>query len=339
MNEDISSPSNSSISNESIILEERLKTLSVSNILEYYFSLTENDFDFIFKSKESETREEKELSDIEELEHESKKDGTINSISINSLESNSKNYALDNWKKNICWRKSRNKNIGKKIHTMIEAYYNNERFDYHIPRHIFNLFNTFLEFNRILKKDFNLIHCEESFSLIFENKFILYAKPDAIFELINPNNNFLDENKKCFCVNCFSTLDNSHFANSIIDKSLIICRKELLLENNNSTSSSHVRKKRIILFDWKYGRNVFYKDIVHCKGLLKGIMINNKYSSAIVQLNIYRLILESKYDNYKIENMFLLFISPDNQWQILPLIYLKKEFIKSLIVGIQTYQK
>jgi len=293
-----------------------LFSISVSDILKFYFNLSDYDMETIFNNKNDST----DSNGIEVVK-------TINS-------SKKKNdISLNTWKQQINRRCKRNTDIGKKIHTMIESYYNNEKFNYHVPRHIYCLFTTFLDFNKKLKKTFNIIHCEKNFSMLIpEKNLVLFAKPDAIFQSISLKNNILFK-VKCYCEQCFKEEIEEHFIRNILDRNIIECRKsELLYSCPLDLSPS--QKKEIILFDWKYCKPLIYQDSIPAKGLLSSLMYNNKYSSAVVQLNIYRYILEENYD-YNIKNMFLCFIQSNNQWEIQPLIYLKKEVIKKIILGVK----
>lgn len=237
------------------------------------------------------------------------------------------------------WNKNQNIKKGKGIsfHKMIENFYKNGITNKNII-HSYNFIN-FLKYYFELDNIFKIKYIEENFILKINNLSI-YGKPDAIFSYKNNFNNFNTSNnyllKSCFCSYCFKRnkikieSDNPflyNFYKDILDTDIIEC-----ININNYDD----KKEHIVIVDWKLSKILQNNIKFNANHYLKNFFINNKYNKVLIQLNLYRYILEND-SNFLVDNMFVLFIKDNDILgefsQILPIIKLKKEFIENFILN------
>lgn len=212
--------------------------------------------------------------------------------------------------------------IGMFIHKLLSLYYkyNNEFNGLTFLNTYSNIFNND-EKNKILdltnklkdilkKKKWEILFFEQNF---FYNN--LYGKPDAIYTY-----------NKNLSLNFFSSLLVKYFYNiksSCINKNFFlnsIKKKEYIEDKNN-----------IILIDWKCSnRNIFLHECSLTNNFLKKNFYNTLYNKFLIQMNIYKYILEK--NNYKVIEMYVCLMNIDNSnIDFIPIYCLDNKFIENII--------
>lgn len=217
---------------------------------------------------------------------------------------------------------SQKKYIGLFIHKILNLYYKYNK-DFNIVYFLNSnekIFNE-EEKNKIIfiieKLKKNLI--EKKWKILYhETNFFynnLFGKPDAIYI-------FNDE----FYLSRFSSLLIKYFYNIKSN-----CVNKNIFLNNIEKKIYDKEKKNIILIDWKCSnRDIFFCNYSFSNYYLKNFFYNTLYNKFLIQMNIYKYILEK--NKFKVMEMYICLLNIDNSSiKFIPIYFLKQDFIENLI--------
>lgn len=240
------------------------------------------------------------------------------------------------------------------VSEIINYYFNNKTFKINSSQKgIGYLFHKIISLYLISKQEFNLEYFYKLYNINRDNeKYIL-------FNLLNKTLAFLDDNNNNWEL-MFIEKDINH--NNIYGKPDIILKYKYInysnyfflmsqyyynihtgILNDNILEKGlydyYSNRKKIILIDWKcyYKQNIFKILCNKLNYILKYNILYTTYNRAMIQMNIYKYILETNYDFYVTE-MYIYLIDPNTfNYQLIPILNLKKDFILFLIENFNKY--
>lgn len=225
------------------------------------------------------------------------------------------NYYFNNKKNIICT----NKSLGYLFHKIISLYLiSKTEFDIDYFMKIYNItdYHKYILIN-LLNKTLTFLDNKNNWRLMFIEQNIrhhnIYGKPDIIFEY-----NYLNYNNYFFLISqYYYIIREGIFNHNILD--------EKIYNFNN--------RKRIILIDWKcYFRQNIFKPIYNkLNHVLNNNLSNTTYNKIMLQMNIYKYILEYNY-NFHVSEMYIYLIDPSTfNYKLIPILNIKQEFINFLL--------
>lgn len=225
------------------------------------------------------------------------------------------NYYFNN-KKNMI---STNKSLGYLFHKIISLYLIlKTEFDIDYFTRVYNItdYNKYVLIN-LLNKTLTFLDNKNNWRLMFIEQNInhnnVYGKPDIILEY-----NYLNYNNYFFLISQYYYIIREGILNhNILD--------EKLYNLNN--------RKRIILIDWKcyFRQNIFKTIYSKLNHILNNNLSHTMYNKTMLQMNIYKYILETNY-NFQVSEMYIYLIDPSTfNYKLIPILNIKSEFINFLL--------
>lgn len=229
---------------------------------------------------------------------------------------------------------TRAQNKGKLVHKIIELYFTYQdkfKIDYFLDNCDSLNDTDKIFYKHVFNKFFNFHTSQSNWKiLIFEKNMkrgFLCGRPDAIYECKDNSRQF----------NYYNLLKK--YEPYIMSG---IKNKKILEEKYMIKKSS---KKHVVLVDWKYSSsiNIFDKYIKR-KNCYKCINIKDKvsqlvysdlsetkYNKFLIQLNVYKYIIEHEY-GYHVLEMFTFVMNPENnQYSLIPVLFFTNKYTSFLI--------
>jgi hypothetical protein len=213
------------------------------------------------------------------------------------------------------------------------------------------LFHKIISLYLILKKEFNLEYFSRIYNITDNDKYILINLLNKTLTFLNKKNNwklmFIEENinynniygkPDIILEYKFMNFSNYFF---LITQYYYNIRTGILNFNilEDTAYYNYYNKKKIILIDWKcyFNQNIFKSLYNNMNHILKNNILYTTYNKTMIQMNIYKYILETNYDFY-VSEMYMYLIDPITfKYQLIPILNLKRDFIVFLIENFITY--
>lgn len=230
------------------------------------------------------------------------------------------NYNIEDSNKKLILTQT--KCIGLFIHKILNLYYKyNKNFNilYFLDANTKNINSD--EKNKIISmidklkeilqnKKWKILFYETNF--FYEN---LYGKPDAIYSYNND-------------------ISLNYFSSSLIKYFYHIksnCINKNIFLNSFQKIKYDETKNNIIVIDWKCSkRNIFFYNNNTPNDYLKHFFYNTLYNKFLIQMNIYKYILEK--NKFKVMEMYICLLNIDKLTiNFIPIYFLKEDFIENII--------
>lgn len=231
------------------------------------------------------------------------------------------------------------------VSEIINYYFNNKNNKIFTNRSLGFLFHKLISLYLILKSKFDIEYFTKTYNITEYNKYILINLLNKTLTFLDNNNNhwrlmFIEQNINYN--NIYGKPDiifepnylnyNSYFF--LISQYYYIIKEGIFNHNIlDEKSYNHNNRKKIILIDWKcyFKQNIFKTMYSKLNHILNNNLSHTMYNKAMLQMNIYKYILETKYDFY-VSEMYIYLIDPSTfNYKLIPILNIKREFIIFLL--------